>query len=497
MLSGRVALGDISLEFGNAKERFRLLTSELDALVAEEDRLLKAYHTVLAKLAGTYLPELSPESPATALEQLRDEMQLALASQVEQRRTLEEQLGELPREVSRKELSLREAERSEELAAERLDQLRVLVEGDLSADPTHDDSVREHRTLMERRSTLSARRTRLQTTATVERRRYEEDRGFRYLRERQYGEPEYAGGPLARRLDGWLARRIGYDTLDHNYRILTAGPGVMQRELRDLTDRARVLEKEIDAKETEVGRRHGLDSALAAVSQAQDELVQARNALSKSRERYERLATEIRAIDAGRGQTYEDALEKHREFLESRSTRELLEIARTTADPADDDLVQRVDTLRTKLGEVARELHPLRKKLESENRRVSSIGGLVRRASQSFSSRRSYFTEEASFSSLLGAVIEGLSDPEDFFEILSQRHRRRPLLAPGSGHEVQGLFATLSAEFDHEFSAMEVHQRGDDPDEAEIVVFDDRGRVLDRRVTRRDWSSRRGRDRDG
>ena len=59
---------------------------------------------------------------------------------------------------------------------------------------------------MERRSILTARRLRLQTTSSVERSRYEDDEAFRYLQAREYGEPQYRRGFLSRKLDAWLAR---------------------------------------------------------------------------------------------------------------------------------------------------------------------------------------------------------------------------------------------------------------------------------------------------
>lgn len=487
MISGKVALGGLSLEFGNAEERFAALSADLETLTKREGRLLENEGRILADLARLYLPELSRDAVTNGIAELSSAMETALAAQGEHRRDLEARLGALPDTLLRLELVLAEAERAEEVAAEGVRTVKEQVEAELGSadDGAHSLTVVEHRTLMERRSVVAARRLRLQTTAGVERRRYEGDPAFRHLHSRRFGEPDYTGGPIARWLDSWLARRIEYDRLRRNYLILTRGPSLMTLELRELTEEGTRLEAAIDAQETGVGDRLGLPSALAALARAQDELLQARSALREGRERHDRLAAEVRAVDANRGRPWEDAVARHQDFLATRSLKELVELARSTPDPKDDGLVSRLEQVRVELTEVGRSLRKVREELERMNDRVTGLGDLMRRASERFTSRRSWFPESAKLASLVSAVAEGTADVDSVFAELSTEHRRTPLLTPGEPGDFDGWFADLSARFDRELGAVEVRHEGHDDVESSVVVYDNHGRVLHRRISRR------------
>jgi hypothetical protein len=196
-------------------------------------------------------------------------------------------------------------------------------------------------------------------------------------------------------------------------------------------------------------------------------------------------STEIRAVDANRGRPYEDALETHRDFLASQTIHELVELARSTPDPKDDGLVARLEKTRADLTEVGRALRPLREQLEAMNKRATSLGDLLRRATEHFSSRRSYFSEEVNMPRLVSSVAAGTSDADTAFARLASSHVKQPLLVPRGVSDFGGWFADLSATFDRELGAVQVRNEGDTDVESEVVVYDNHGRVLHRRVTRR------------
>lgn len=485
MISGKLALGGMSVEFGNAKERFEHLSARSKTLTARQAKLLAEEASIIETLAELYLPELSPEAVSAGLTQLSSKMDDALAAQAEHRRVLAERLATVPEEVSRKEFLVAEAEGAEERAARGLDGVRREVERELGERPEHAEAILEHRAVMERRSILKDRRSRLQTTANVEKFNYEQDRAFAYLQRRAFGEPEYRGGALARRLDGWLARRIDYEVLRRNYRILRTGPHAIQAELRTLTERATALEAIIDGHESQVAARTGFIAALESETKAQESLVEAREALAESRALYDRLAGEIRAADANLGRPYEDALATHREFLESRTIRELLEIARSTPDPRDDGLASDLEKIRSELTAIGRELRPVRDQLEETNTKVTNFSDLVRNAATHFTSRRSYFSEELDVPMLLSKMMDGRTDPAAALAALATTHRKTPLLVAERASDYDSWFADLSAPYDVELGAVEVREERGTEAESEVVVYDQHGRVLHRRVTKR------------
>ena len=484
MISGRVALGGLTWEFGNAKQRFERLAQEVEALTKAQTKLLADETEVVEKLARTYLPELTPEAVSAGLGELQETMQAALAEQASHRRALVERLSELPEDIARRELLVAEAEGAEERAARGLDAVRLAVEQELGSDPEHAPNVSVHRTIMERRSILKTRRSRLQTTSNGERHKYEESRAFSYLMKRQFSEPEYRGRFLARWLDGWLARRIGYEVLLRNYRILKTGPHAVQAEIRELSAEAEGLDRAIDEQEKEVADRLGLMAALEAEAAVQRGLVDAREALGEARSRHDRLVAEIRAVDANRGRPYENALATHWEFLEDRTIRELEKIARSTADPRDDELVSKLDEIRSRLEEIGSKLGPLREDLDRQSSRTTSLADLARNAVTHFASRRSHFPEEFSLQKLVQSLVDENATTEDTLSRIAESHVKEPLLLPSSV-DFDGWFAELSSQFDPELGAVSVRIDEGSDFGSEMVVYDHHGRVVQRRVTRR------------
>jgi len=262
-----------------------------------------------------YLPDLSPESVSAVLRGLESQMRGVSHDYERYRGGVEARLRHAPDVISGFEARLRDAEGEEERAASAIEVMRDTTEKALAADADFSEWVAEHRAVMERRSILKTRRTRLVSTANIEKFRYEENKPFAYLLMREFGEQEYEAGFFARRLDGWLARRIDFETLRRNYRVIKTGPHAIQAEMRRLTTRAEELEGLIDAREEVGDQEFGLIALLQVGARAQRSVVEARQALEEATERRDALTTEMRALDADRGSPYERALRIHAEYL--------------------------------------------------------------------------------------------------------------------------------------------------------------------------------------
>jgi len=96
MISGKLALGGLSLEFGNATKSFAELASRGKMLRRRQSKLLTEERGIVGDLARTYLPELSPEAVSAGLTELSSMMDDSLAAQSVHRQKLSDVLGELP-----------------------------------------------------------------------------------------------------------------------------------------------------------------------------------------------------------------------------------------------------------------------------------------------------------------------------------------------------------------------------------------------------------------
>lgn len=217
MINGKLALGAFSLEFGSSQKRFDRLSAKVEKLTKRHEKLLEDEREIIEEMARLYLPELTPAAVSGALRQLQHDLRDVLAQQDTHATRLRERIVATGQRAEELTVSMLETELAEETAAAELDRARADVESTLGADSEHLGRATEHAAIMDRRAVLKWRRARLQGTANVERSGYEGFAPFAYLRKRNFGDPEYRAGFITRRLDGWLARRIGYETLERHY----------------------------------------------------------------------------------------------------------------------------------------------------------------------------------------------------------------------------------------------------------------------------------------
>jgi hypothetical protein len=270
-----------------------------------------------------------------------------------------------------------------------------------------------------------------------------------------------------------------------HHRILLTGPHAIQAEIHRLTKHGAELERVMDELQAEADQRCGLTPALEAAAAAQEALVAHRAALAAATERRDALAAEAREVEANRGAPYEEAVELHRDFLESQTVLGLLRLARSTPDPRDDALVTKVERVRKRLEGVNQELVAQRQELERLAGRAGGVADLARSAVERFSSRRSHFPEEFRMGDLIRSVLDGRTDADRAITEIHEAHVGRPVLTPSQPGPWGAWFAELSADFDRELGATTVEITEERQSESEVVVKDAQGRVIHRRVTRR------------
>lgn len=244
----------------------------------------------------------------------------------------------------------------------------------------------------------------------------------------------------------------------------------------------------MDRRQDEAGTRHGLVPALQADAEAQRSVVGARQRLHEAAERRDALlAAELRAVESQRGRRYEEAIDMHEDFLQSQSVMELERRARATPDPRDDALVHRLDDVRERLAGSNKDLGAHRAELERLAKRTGSLADLVREATRSFSSRRSYFPEGARLHDMLGLLFDKKASTQELMDELRQEHVPHQVIIPVDSQSLNGWFAELSSVFDPELGAVTLEIDDAIEGEHEIIVHDASGRVLHRRVTLR-WT---------
>ncbi|MGD2067645.1 MAG: hypothetical protein PVI57_03095 [Gemmatimonadota bacterium] len=489
MLRGRAVLRDLARELEKSHGRYADALEALREVEARHEALIDAEGRIFEKLSRIYLPELSPTAVASGFAELRGRLEGSLRAQEERRERLSEEAVRAGERVEMARARVAGLEEDGRELRTRLDEARAKVEAVLDGDAAHTERAEEHAALMALRQRLRKRRERLSAAASAERPRYERDRLFRYLHDRDWGGPAYDAGPLTRRLDRWLARRIGYETLARNYRILKLGPHQLGAEIHRLGRRAQELEAAVDSLEEEVARAEGLLPLLERRAELEARATEARAELDRSVAARDAVQRELRAVEARRGRNFEEAVEMHRDYLKGKTLRELEAVARSTPDPRDDGLVQELEALRAKLDRLTGELADRREEMRRASERVDGLSTLHAAGLKHLAHPGRVLPDGFDLGALVGAVTSGRAGVEDAVAELKGARPEEPLVEEVPRPYFESVYRELTAAFDVGLEgASVVHEQWevDGHVETEVVVRDARGRVIRRRVTGRD-----------
>ncbi len=238
---------------------------------------------------------------------------------------------------------------------------------------------------------------------------FEADELFMYLWHRGYGTPEYAAGPLARLLDGWVARLCGYGEARANYWLLLEIP-------------KRLAEHAEHARET---AEQALDSLqdIEELAARDGQVPEARDALAEAERRQDTLDEDIEAAEgrlrdlqaehsrytAGEDGHLAKALRVFSATLERRGIDELMRIARATMTDEDDALVDELRRLRKQYAELKDELGGNRSQQDQRVARIRELEEVRRKFKRSrYDDVHSRFDKGDSIERMIGEVIGGV-----------------------------------------------------------------------------------------
>ncbi|MBU2533544.1 MAG: hypothetical protein KKB37_12440, partial [Alphaproteobacteria bacterium] len=205
-------------------------------------------------------------------------------------------------------------------------------------------------------------------------RAYENDALFMYLWRRRYGTSDYSASRLIEWLDGKVAERVGYHGARANYAILTEIPVRLHEHVAMLAGETAAAQKKVDDAETDKIRE-------LARADLPGQLRAARTAETENRKAFETIAGELSDLGEqlnkyaeGQDPAFRKAVEMSAEFLGQERTERLLQLARETPGPSDDQIVDRIakldDDIAAAAGTIASKTHDLEKLFEKRDELV-------------------------------------------------------------------------------------------------------------------------------
>jgi chromosome segregation ATPase len=253
---------------------------------------------------------------------------------------------------------------------------------------------------------------------------FESDSLFMYLWNRGYGTSAYRANPLARLLDGWVARRCRYADNRPNYWMLLEIPKRLAEHAahaREAADEQVAALRAIEEQAARDGAVPDARDALAALEERQDgidaEIESAEQGLAE-------LRAEQNRYTAGADDLLLDALRVFAAAMERRDISELMQLARATVTDEDDAIVEELRALRREYDELEEEL---REHTELQSERLARIHELeeVRRSFKRsrYDDIHSRFERGDTIERMIGEVVSGVIQGSALWKILRRYQR--------------------------------------------------------------------------
>ena len=233
------ALRDIRREEGEIVRKLGRGGERIAKIRESEGELLRQF--AAGRLDAAMLAELSG-----AIAKAGVAVRQKLRQQGAERRASAERLGRL--EVRLGELGAARKAMLEEIDGQQatLRGLSARIAAAIARDPAYERHLQVSRELKSVAAEARAKARQADIDREQKGRAYRADKLFMYLLERGYGGEGYRAGPLVRRLDGQLARFVGYQAARQNFALLNDLPALLHAHAEAARGEAVATEDAID-----------------------------------------------------------------------------------------------------------------------------------------------------------------------------------------------------------------------------------------------------------
>ena len=424
MISGRQTLASIDDTLREQRDKITAIDRRNEALTQRQVALQKQQVTDYRELARHRVDHIASGQLLSDMDEAERRVQELLRARESEQRELAGQVED----AYNQRLSL-EAQRDaqadvlEELAA-RIDAAEADTQARLEGDPEY--QAQRARADETRRMAMHARdkATRREQERHEKGSSYEQDELFMYLWQRQYGTSGYAANPLARLLDGWVAKLIGYQEARADYHRLQEIP-------ERLAEHAQAKEAEAELQFQQLQQLDaaalGADGVLALEQQQaseQEKLAAIDQRIAAAEESYRDLLARKERFAAGEDQAYHSIVGYLSNEFAADNLRELREEALATPYPEDDLIVARLMECEREKGEIERAAAELKKAMAEHRRRLSELETMrAEFKRRRYDNPRSGFSDGALVGVVLGNLLDGALKSDALWDVLERQQR--------------------------------------------------------------------------
>ena len=396
----------------------------------------------LVDLATFYLPELTPDAISGTWAEVRGRITVVLDKQHRHIDRLARELEDLSRSRRRDEDELNRITESLDEALDRRGELTVRLEKELEADAEFGRLATRAAQAEAALERAEANLTEIEQDAARKLPAYESNRLFTYLRDRNFGTPQYKHRGFTRRMDRSLAKFVGFNQSVQSYEFLKATPDRMRKIIAD--DRAALdtVMDELERRRDATSESLGLNLVIDRVENLQQQRGEIVARLDQTLTDIDAKQREVTDAQDTRGPYYRDAIGIFREMLSGFDTEDLRRRARRTVDVTDDQIVARLEGVEDRiedLDEQTRRKHDL---MVRRQQMLTQLGQLIQRfRAAGFDSGRSQFADAFDIAGSVNAAMGSASDRHwgDAIESLWNQIRSAQMWGPSVGEQLTNV----------------------------------------------------------
>ena len=428
MMNGTDQLAVINQYMAKARDSLDTIYQKMETANQRLVRLRNHLAEEYRKLARFRLDELAANRVATQL----DDTDRAVLKLLERRsQALRELDSAIEQSIARQgplNAEREEAVRKRDDLVKQIDESAAEVKLQLSRQQAYQEQEKRVAETVARAEGAEKKAAQAEVDQQEKGRPYREDPLFMYLWKRRFMTPDYTGGGLTRRLDGWVARMIKYADARSNYFMLTELPV----RLREHAERQKAIASEelrklhdMEAKALQID---GIVRHKAALADVQKSLEQVETRIETEEKRHETLFQQRSVFSTASDEASRQAVELQVSDIKSETLTSLYMQAKMTSNPDDDVIVARIRDLQQEEKDLGAEIAALQTQERQHQQSFRELEDLRRRFRQSsYDSRHSYFPSGFELAALLGMLMSGRTSGGDVWDRIGREQQfRRP-----------------------------------------------------------------------
>jgi hypothetical protein len=427
MTSGPMALAAIDQALQESRTDLQGLDSRIrgadDELVQIRQEKLEQF----AAFAKVRLGQIERGEPLASIDDADRRAKELLEERARRLDELERQTAECHARQTQLETERTQHGRNVEAAEAGLDSAEAATQARLAVDTAYQGQLAKAHGADDIAKQAEEKTGRAEKDRAAKGKPYEADPLFIYLWKRGYGTSKYSAGPLARALDGWVARLCGYTDARPNYWMLGEIPARLAEHAKGARAEADAEFAMLKRLEEQAAAADGVPARRAALEAARKTAAEMDAAIAVEETRYRDLMNTKSAVAAGQDEITRRGIEVLAAQMQREELVQLRREAEASPSAEDNTIVQRLADLEQRESALEQAMEQARQAKDARMRKLDELEETRRQFKQRrYDDPSSTFSNGGMISVLLGEFLRGMASSGDLWRTIERQQRRQP-----------------------------------------------------------------------